>query len=217
MSLNIRADEYSMAPMQTSARLEKDILNGKLAENSEKALDAVINVAANELIKAGYVLEGKSFQSDWYSTYRRDFHNFVFGISNYDIGDHRPLNQWLADEYEKIEILLGVSVCKSMHLSDIKTINYAVPVVFKPCNFPMDSITIDRKSEYRNHFSRGDVYFGLAPVVSYWVTYIAVTGATMGTGYVFIAGLAGELAENIFVLITPKLSDAVFTKACGGI
>lgn len=210
------SENYNLSPLQSSAKLEKDISNGKLAERTELALDTAINVTANELIKAGYVLEGKSFQGEWYSTYKSEFHDFAFGIDSHDIGDHKPLNQWLADEYDKIEVILGVSFCKSTHISDLKTFNFTIPIVFKPCTFPMDAITIGRIDEYRNHFSEGKIYFGLVPVVSYWITYAAVTGATMGTGYFFVAGLVGDAAEHLITYITPKLSDSIFTKSCGG-
>lgn len=215
-SLVSYADEYTTKPLSESAKIEQDILEGKLADRTQKALGNIIMTAAGELRKKGHSQEASQLESEWFDRYQFDFKVFASGMSSWDIGDHKPLSKWLADKYEMLEIILGVEVCKRTHLSDLKTFNFAIPVVFRPCTFSMDAITDPRIDEYRNHFSYGSIYYGLVPVVTYWVVYGVVTASTMGTGFVFIAGAAGALAEKAIALVTPKLSDKVYTKFCGG-
>lgn len=202
----------SVSPLQESARLEQDILNGRLAENVEKSLDALIHVAATEIRKKGHSFEADSLESEWFSTYKYSFRSFTNGMR--DIGDHAPLSVWLAQKYDQIEFILGVQVCKNTHLSDLKTFNFTIPIVFKPCVFPMDNVSGDRMSEYRKHFSEGNTYYGLVPVTSYWITYAAITGATFGTGYVYIASLGATVAEKLIAMVAPKISDKVYERAC---
>lgn len=205
---------FSSVPMSESAKIETDIENGKLAQRTQKALDTVLGVASGELRRHGHYAEADNLDMEYWNTYRDAFMSYFMGEDR-DIGDHKPISQWLADKYDMLELLLGVGVCKQTHLSDIKTFNFTIPIVFRPCTFPMDSVLGVRIDEYRNHFSEGDVYYGLVPVVTYWVVYGVTTAATMGGGFVFIAGIAGSLAERLIAIVTPNLSDKVFTRACG--
>lgn len=207
------SDNYG-TPLQHSARVEQDILNGKLAARTEEAMTNLIGVAYGELRKKGHKYEAETMQNEWYSTYRQMFRNYANAMR--DIGDHKPLSQWLADKYTMLEMVLGVTACKQTHLSDIKTFNFTIPVVFRPCTFPMDAIGGERINEYRNHFSEGQTYYGLVPVTTYWVVYGVTTAATMGGGFMFVAGLAGSLAEKLIAVVTPKMSDKVYNKFCGG-
>jgi hypothetical protein len=214
LSINLIAVDERVSPLQESAKIESDILNGKLSMRTEKALNFVIITAAAELRKKGHKSEADRMEQEWNGFYRNQFRQYAMGMEMKDIGDHAPLSQWLAEKYELLEAVLGVEVCKKTHLSDLKTLNFTIPVVFRPCTFPMDGLTLARVDEYRNHFSEGQHYYGLAPVTAYWIVYASVAGATMGTGFVFIAGIAGDIAEKLFALITPKLSDTIYKKAC---
>ena len=202
-----------ISPLMESAKFEQDIKSGKLAERSEAAIDMLIKIGAAELKKRGYLLEAASMHAEWNSEFRYEFRKFA-GVNGRPIGDHKPISQWLKDKYDMMEMILGVQVCKATHLSDLKTLNHAIPVVFRPCSFEMDGVNLPRKDEYRNHFSYDDIYYGLVPVVGYWGVYIAVTAGSAGTGFAFFSGLIASIAEKAISLVTPGLSDFVFEKAC---
>lgn len=206
------------SPTQEAARLEKDILNGKMPDRTTYALEVLLTRASKELTKKGHKVEADKMMMDWRTKHKRVFYGYATSTMR-DIGDHAALNQWLADKYEMMELILGVDVCKSLHLSDIKTFLYTLPVVFRPCTFPMDAVQGERVDEYRRHFNEGSVYYGLTPVVTYWVVWGACTYGTSGLGAVsMLCGLAGSLGERLFAsYVGPKLSDFVYNKSCGGV
>lgn len=193
-----------------AAQTERDVMEGRLFLRSEHALAQLMKVAIAELAKKDKV-KAQTLKTEWETKYRAMY--FVYETER-DIGDHYPLNAWLAQKYNELELILGLDVMRLTRLVDIKTFLYCPQVVFRPCKFPMDNVTIPRIDEYRNHFAYGEVYTGLVPVTAYWVTYAAVTFGSSGT-FVYVAGLAGSLAERAVKLISPKLSDRVYTKRCG--
>lgn len=183
-----------------------------LARRSDQALDNLVRRGVSELHKRGWHGLANQKQSEWERNYRGYLSMRVTGYG--DIGDHKPLSQWLADFYDAIEEKLGVTICKALHLSDIKTFNYAIPVVFNPCTFDMGSVSISRKDEYRNHFAEGAVYYGLMPVVTYWVVDIACLFGTSGIGVFFCGPIANFAEMACAEWIAPKLSDRVYDRAC---
>lgn len=206
------ADVY---PLQESAKLEQDFLNGKMFSRVEKSLDAIMNVASNELINAGYILEGKSLQSEWYNQYRNEYEKFAY--NRHDIGDHpdQVLSVWLDQRIDQLTMLLGIQIMKQTHLIDLKVFNDTIKIVFKPCTFGMNQIGGNRIDEYRKNFNQDSLLFGLFPVTSFWVSYVACGAGTAGTGYVFVCGLVGDVAERVSAMVGGKLSDFIFTKSCG--
>lgn len=213
----IGASPVEVSEVQESGRIEQDILNGKLAARTEKALDNLIMTAAGELKDRGYILEGSVMENEWFNNMKYTFRAYASQMGGRPIGDHKPLSQWLADKYNMLEMILGVEVCKRMHFSDLKTFNYCIPIVFRPCTFDMGPIVLPRIEEYRNHFAKDHTYFGLVPVVTYWVTYGVCGAATMGSGFILVCGTAGNIAEKIVGnWVAPRLSDKIFTRFCGG-
>lgn len=199
------------SPLMASAQLERDIESGKLSQRTEAALDMLIRVAEGELKKKGAILEGASMRAEWDQDIRYQFRKFV---NSKDIGDHAPISLWLSEKYQMLEFILGVEVCKATHLSDMHTLNHAIPIVFRPCTFPMDAVQGQRIDEYRRHFSHGQVYYGLVPVTGYWVVYASVTTASAGTGFIYFSGLIASAAEKLISFVTPGLSDKLYRAAC---
>lgn len=149
-----------------------------------------------------------------------------------DLGDHAALSQWLSDLSDRLDALLGPTVMNLLHLSDIKVLNYGLPVVFEPLELtlwcfdhmvanPQDSC----KAEYRRHFAgtawqrEDDAYAkwnheGVASVVSYWVAWGACEAATWGVGWFVICSPIGDLVEiEMARNIAPGLSDSIWNKA----
>ena len=206
-------------PLQVAAEIEAQIDSDTsldmpvIKRLSDRAIDSAINLAAQELRKKGKHAEAEDMLMEWKSIYGSSLK-----YMGRQIGDHKPLSQWLKEKYDLIEFVLGVDICKKMHLSDIKSLNHGFPVVVKPCSFPMDSVTGTRKDEYKRHFCGGpqgaDTYYGVIPVVTYWAAYGTCIGATMGTGYVLVCGLAGNTAERLIGMVADDLSDRLFDRVC---
>jgi hypothetical protein len=187
-----------------------------LAMRSDQALDVIVKKGVEQLKEAGDDLYATQLESEWSEKFRGYLSHGMAQNGGRDIGDHKPLIEWLAQFYNRIEAVIGLDACKALHLSDIKTFNYCIPIVFHPCTFPMDAVTISREAEYRNHFDQGAVYYGLVPVITYWVVDIACLAATQGAGTVWLCSPLGSAGEFIMgKWFAPKLSDFVFEKACG--
>lgn len=99
----------------------------------EKALNQVLRTAEIQLRKGGYNAEADKLNGGWKQMSALYFH----GENNFlKLGDHAPLNQWLADTYNMVEAAVGPEKCASLHLDDIKSINYGFPVVIHPSGDP---------------------------------------------------------------------------------
>lgn len=176
---------------------------GALAEKSNLALRGIMRVAVRNLKKRGFKDEAKKLQREWRSLDGTLIE--VVSRRNWDIGDFAPLNQWLAVAYEILELKLGYDLCRLLRLSDIKTINYAIPVVFKPCPYG--------ETEFALHFIHDSKYRGLCPVIAYWVTIITCNIMTFGSGNIFFIcsplGWGVETATDRWVApyLAPKLYE----------
>lgn len=202
------------SPVKEAARLEQDIFNGRFPDRATYALEVLLKRAAYELGRKGYKVEGEKLLTEWRTKHKRTFYTYAVATMR-DIGDHASLNQWLAEKYELMELILGVALCKNTHLSDIKTFLYTPPIVFRPSSFPMDMVGGERIDEYRRHFNEGSVYYGLAPVTLYWVVSGVCLVGTSGIGSV-VCGLAAGVGERLFAsFVGGKISDWVFNKANG--
>lgn len=206
-------------PLQVAADIEAQIDADKsldmpvIKKLSDRAINSALQLAAVELKKKGKIIEADDMMMEWKSIYGSSLK-----YMGRKIGDHKPLSQWLKEKYDLIEFVLGVEVCKKLHLSDIKSLNHGFPVVVKPCTFPMDQVTGTRKDEYKRHFCGGphgdDTYYGVIPVVTYWAAYTGCTIGTMGTGFVLVCGLAGNTAEKLIGMVADDLSDRLFDRVC---
>ena len=195
--------------------IRDDIQNGRMsamARRTDEAIKYMIQRGNEELRKRGDY-DGAYFFEFKYQT---EFSGYLtkMVVSDRNIGDHKPLSTFLADYYNRLEFIIGVDMCKALHLSDIKTLNFCLPVVFKPCSFDMGTVTIARKDEYRKHFAQDDVYYGLVPVVVYWVIDVPCMMFTAGIGALFCGPIAGVAEYGMANFLAPKLSDSLFDSVC---
>lgn len=177
-----------------------------VAVRTDAALDRLVQVASQKLTEKGDGEYAYFKESEW----KRDYSGFLTKqMNSRHIGDHptEMLSQWLENFYDHVELVLGVSLCKALHLSDIKTINCCTKVVFKPCSFEMDGLQVERVDEYRNHFAKddgADELYGEVPVITFWAVEIFVSVP-------FVAGAAEYVMGKY---LAPRLSDMVFKLVC---
>lgn len=180
------------------------------AQRTDEALNNAILRGVRALKEAGDVDGAYQIEFEWNTQWKGS----VVRLLSRDIGDHKPLFDWLDTVYNRIVSVIGVTAAKALHLSDLYTWNHTLPVVFKPCSFPMDSVLGTRKDEYKRHFDQGLVYYGLLPVDTYWILFIAIEATTSGIG-TFFAGpiaMAGEFIMGQY--IAGPISDKVYSMAC---
>jgi len=179
--------------------VKADLMAGRLAERTDFALDGMIRVAVQRLKNDGFEFEGQKIKKEWEEQWKG------YIVRTRDLGDHAPLSQWLADTYKKIEALLGKEVCEWLHLDDINVMNYAIPVVFHPCDIEWD------KAEYQRHF------VPFCGVLAYWGTLVPCLLFSAGTMVFFCSPIA-SLAEHLMVtFIAPGISDKVYERFCGNV
>jgi len=228
-SLGVSREEIFQVrnPMSRDARvkLEREIAADtqnmdRMAARVDAALNKMVAYANWTLKRKGYTMLANQKQAEFDRYYTTAVQDFYHGVSRVDLGDHKPINQWLADFYDKLEARLGVTLCQILHLQDIKILNFGIPVVFKPkasnqwCLETTDKPCID---EYRLHFAgdmKGDwtwYYHGVAGVASYWIVWGVCTFGTMGGGVLFLCGIVGTAAEiGIDKYVAPKASDWIY-------
>ena len=162
-------------------------------------------MSANILREKGYVDEADKVMKQ-YNNHDKIVREYLSGIRDgsipgRDLGDHEPLSKWVTKTYDTIESLLGKKLMNVLHLNHIKIINYAVPVVFDPCNQNWDML------EYQKHF------VPLSGVVVFWGVWgVCILGNTSAFYIGAISCLAVSEKSRIEVEqnVSPLLSDVVY-------
>lgn len=219
------AETFNHRPIQ---KYVKSMLDGsplQRAQVADEALDVMLREAQHQLWRAGYPDLSERLKSEWEGGYKGSLERF------YDEGDHDPLSAWLAVWYMAIDAALGETAMQMTHLVDIKTFNFAIPVVFRPyaaakwcgeqlADHPEDTC----EAEYRRHFAgtkyikpdpyaEDPLHHGLAGLTAYWITLAACEAAVWGTDITLVCGLAGDLCEmGIDKFAAPKISDRIWSR-----
>lgn len=159
-----------------------------------RALDFLIENAVQTLRDQNLDRDAANLGEEWL-TFRTSH------LGQLDLGDHRPLSEWLEKKYEWLESRLGASLMQISGLTDIKIFNYAIPVVYNPRGSDWD------QEEYQKHFVP---YMGASV---YWISRgVCSAGLSMPAALLCIP--SGKLVRKITErVIAPKLSDAIYKQA----
>jgi len=198
--------------------LRADILGGRLAERTDTALANMIRLVTHELDSHGFRAEAFTIRRQFEVNWRGYLSRHTLHGSFRNIGDHKPLSDWLVSVYNAIEAKLiealgpeaAMKVMKALRITDIKTFNYCIPVVFNPCN------TAEWDAdEYVKHFHGDELLNGLIPVVGYWVAWGTCQVVTLGTGWFLVCSPVGFGCEYaIHEWISYDLGHAVYQMVC---
>jgi hypothetical protein len=195
--INLRRTTPVRFSFTNIAKMRRDLRNGKLLERTHVSLNVLVRFGAFQLRRNGHSDEADKLLDEWQNKFSPMF------LNPKGLGDHAPLSDWLANWYVVMELLLGESFMKMTHLDDINIINFAIPVVFNPCDPEWD------KPEYNLHFTP------LAGVLTYWVTWGVCVGATWGSGILFICTPIASAGEHIMItFFAPKISDRIYDRRC---
>lgn len=194
---NVAVQYGKMQSEKEIALMEYDIRN---PERVEKALQFIFNVAIYKLNEQGFHNEAMQIAKEW-----KSMSTFYFRDSMHllDLGDHAPLNEWLAQTYDKIENLLGKFICHLTHIDDIKAINYGFPVSIHP-EGDLASQKPWGALEYQKHF----VPFSTA--VSYWIGTLGCSVALNIVGSL-ICSVGLEIPRYVYEkFLAPTLSNKIY-------
>ena len=182
-----------------------------LADNAERgdaAIKAMVAMACIQLIAIGR----QDLCAEFEGEYAQKFDGYLGAmVALEDLGDHTPLSLWLAVFTDTLQLVLGDRIMELTHLDDLRIMNYAIPVVFRPQDtqsWCIETQPGNCRDEYRLHF------VPFAGTCAFWVAEIACTAATWGTGIFLICSPIGVATEWLTRrYIAPRLSNAVYDRA----
>ncbi len=186
--------EVSYRTKRLANEFKSEVENQRLRKKTNQALDAIVKLAAYKLKRVGKKKEAEKLLKEWkeqYSLY----------LEMRDLGDHKPLSDWLAAQYQIWVFWLSLDVVKALRLSDINVINFAIPVVFT-C---LDNVG---ESEYELHF------VPLMGVTSFWVSFWTCVGMTWGTGFIYCSPISMGVEYLTTSTVAPYLNKYAWDLAC---
>lgn len=192
----------SYSPIRELRAVRVDLAQGNLPKRTDQAIDALIKVAVVDLRARGHDHEADEIEGAYFDRFEGFLEIHAAGRGFLDLGDHKPLSDWLAGVTEILRLLLGDTVMKMTHLDDLRILNYAIPVVFSPCTPEWHD-----RLEYKKHF------VPLSGVLAYWSLWVACKVAG-GWSIPMTCSAIGSLGENIMIYVfSGPISDAVFSLA----
>lgn len=187
-----------------------DLASEDIRFAAQDAMNTVVHQALSALRSEGYTELAEETSREW----ARDYSDLLLRRSFFDLGDHRPLLQFLVRFNAILEKTIGKKAAHQGILGDIYDLNYAIPVSFAPKGVWRTSSTAKDTVEYRKHF------VPLTNVVIYWSSRLACehvmrTQGQAKLGKKLCGFIATKLRVASNVYIGPKLSNYVFRKANG--
>jgi hypothetical protein len=182
------------------------VINNDLDVVAQSTLNRIVSEGNALLMEQGYAQEAMSLQKEWDHNYSGEF----TAVQLFDLGDHQPMNAWLADYYKKLQDKLGAPILRLTHVDDINVLNYAIPVVFQPKGDK-------RNGDHWNDVEYSKHFIPFISVAAYWAGYVGCRAATKVhpafKRYCSVA--AGALKNLVRSTVAPKLSNLAFAKGTG--
>lgn len=177
----------------------------ELARHTDSALDAIVRWGVFNLAREGHPKEAETMLKEWESK----FHGYLVIQMDWGQGDHKPLSEWIDSKYKVMEFLLGKELMHLTRLEDLQILNVCIPVVLF-CEDLVDEF------EYSNHFVRDPQYprNGLAPVVTYWVSFFTCVGFTWGMAFPWCGPISTGAEYISLNWLAPKLNAPLWHLVC---
>lgn len=177
-----------------------------LAVDADLALGRMVDMASDHFIRVGDNQNSKRILAE----YKKDFEGyFSKNVAAKAIGDHAPMSEWLAKWTRRLEQTFGPRFMEMSRLKDLKTFNYAIPVVFNPQGEIRSTPIVPwERGDYVDHF------VPFAGAVAYWVAWGSCTAGAWGLGWVtFLCSWAGWAAEYVVMTeVAPGLGGKIWDR-----
>lgn len=186
---------------------QSQVINQMTSGDFQAVSDAAVAASVREGIQA---LRDQGYQEEA-NYWEQRFSGLFAELNTLGVGDHTPLFQALADFYNRLSGMLPPMILERLHLTDINTLNYTIPVVFQPSGDRRNGDHWD-KMEYRRHF------VPFSGIASYWAAYGACLYASQQEPRIKqLCGQLANLARRIVEMrLAPRLSDYVYDQAMAG-
>ncbi len=224
----VAAIDYDKAEEQAHAMMTARLEEFEQVRLAHDALDSMFREAARQLRSYAFAMDADQLEQEWTSYYSP----LMLGLIAEDVGDHEPLNEWIADKYARLEYIFGVDLMEITHLRDIWVFNFTIPVVFKPHQaeqWCIDTLSVHADDtcvrEYGRHFigtkylqpdpyATEVLHHGFSGVATYWIVFAACEAGTYGTGTAFACSSVATTAEvGIEKYVAPYVSVKIWEKA----
>lgn len=133
-----------------------------------------------------------------------------FTASFHDIGDHAPMIPKIEDFLKQLADKYGTIILTLPVVQDIRTLNFAIPVVFHPKG-EWQSAEVDNRIEYRKHF------IPFANIVTYYGALIACNYFAAKSEQPEMKKICRPAADKLkFAMgryIAPPISDWIFNQS----
>lgn len=197
-----------------------NISGNQFGSVSQWTLNLLVNESVEAFRAVGDTQTAVEVSSDWQINYADALDQTILysngsGMHILDLGDHKPLLQFLANLFDKLEDRVGSSILYSGIIGDIYQMNYALPIVFTPKGSWRTNVTPNRDwVEYRKHF------IPFANIITYYAANIAcnkiIAQQNMGNqGKKLCTKISEKLRFAMGRYVAPKVSDFIFNKANG--
>ena len=137
----------------------------------------------------------------------RDNEALFFTVQLNDLGDHAPLIPKIEDFFKTLSDKYGTVILNLPMIKDVRTLNFAIPVVFNPKG-SWQSPDYDNRIEYRKHF------IPFANIVTYYGALVACNYFAAKSGQADMKKVCKPAAEKLqFAMgryIAPPISDWIF-------
>lgn len=184
----------------------RDMKSGKISYRANQALNAIIRLAAYKLNRIGYHKEARKLIYEWENQWSEE----IIRLSeSRGISDHKPLSSWLAEQCSNIRFLIGREAFYNLRISDISTINFAIPVIIK-C---IDNVT---EQEFFLHFVKDEEnkYRGLGPVLGFWGSFFSCVGFSWGALFAACAPISLGIEYLLETSVCPQLNPYIWKISC---
>lgn len=135
--------------------------------------------------------------------------SLFFTLQLNDLGDHAPLLPQIEEFLKTMSDQYGTVIMSLPLVKDIRTLNFAIPVVFHPKG-DWQSAEYDNRIEYRKHF------IPFANIVTYYGVLVACNYYATKSGQSDMKKICKTAAEKLqFAMgryIAPPMSDWIFNQ-----
>lgn len=199
-----------MLALQAALDSRKEIVSAFKNRDFESVAKSALEKMIAQLVKDLEARNDAAMAQEltqWWGQTEALFGTGAFALSLHDLGDHAPLFAWLEDFLTRMSDKYGAIVFSLPYVKDIRTLNFALPVVFQPRG-AWQKVGMDHRIEYRKHF------IPFANLATYYISLYSCKAILTKQGLGQLTRLCGKAASKLqFVMgryIAPHVSDWVF-------
>jgi hypothetical protein len=172
---------------------------------TQKSMGNAVGVLA-ENIRNEY--DDEDMATDLEQIWNRD-ESLFYTMNINDLGDHAPFIPKIEEFLKTLSDKYGTVIYSLPVVEDVRTINFAIPVVFHPKG-EWQSTELDNRIEYRKHF------IPFANIVTFYGSLVACNYYAQKSGQPDLKKVCQPAAEKLkFAMgryVAPQMSDWIFAQ-----